>query len=39
VIGINGLEDAILPALNYAELDALRHSAQTLSTSIDGIST
>jgi L-lactate dehydrogenase len=39
VIGINGLEDAILPALNDAELDALRHSAQTLSTSIDGIST
>jgi L-lactate dehydrogenase len=37
VIGLNGLEDAILPALNDAELDALRHSARTLKDSIKGI--
>ena len=37
VIGIDGLEDAILPALSDAELDALRHSAQTLRERIKGI--
>ncbi|MHC4476656.1 MAG: L-lactate dehydrogenase [Planctomycetota bacterium] len=38
VIGINGLEDAILPALSDAELDALRHSARILRENIEGIS-
>jgi len=38
VIGINGLGDAILPALNDTEYGALRYSAQTLRESINGIS-
>jgi L-lactate dehydrogenase len=37
VIGINGLEEAVLPALSDAELDALRHSARILRESIEGI--
>jgi L-lactate dehydrogenase len=38
VIGIDGLEDAILPALSDAEVLALHYSAQTLRESIKGIS-
>jgi L-lactate dehydrogenase len=37
VIGINGLEAAILPSLDEAELEGLRHSAQVLKESINGI--
>ncbi len=37
VIGINGLEDAVLPPLNDSEFTALHHSAQTLKNSIKGI--
>ena len=37
VIGINGMEDVVLPALNEIEIDALRQSAQILKNSLAGI--
>jgi malate/lactate dehydrogenase len=37
VVGINGVEGAILPPLSDAENDALRHSAKTLQKAIEGI--
>lgn len=38
VIGINGVQDAILPSLSDTELGALQHSARVLQESITGIS-
>ena len=37
VIGIRGVEDAVLPALSDAELSALQHSARVLQKSITGM--
>ncbi|MDJ0721837.1 MAG: L-lactate dehydrogenase [Desulfobacterales bacterium] len=37
VVGIDGVEGAVLPPLNADELQALRHSAQTLQAGIDNI--
>lgn len=37
VIGISGVEDAVLPALSDAEIGALHHSAQVLKESIAGM--
>jgi L-lactate dehydrogenase len=37
VIGINGLEAAILPTLDDTDLDGLHHSAEVLSASVKGI--
>ena len=34
VIGINGVEGAVMPKLDVAELEALRHSAETLQAGI-----